>query len=417
MGSKNAALPILAGALLTSGEVVVRGVPRLRDVRVMLAMMGPLGVAMQAEAEPDGSLTVRLRASAEGATEAADALVRQMRSSVFLLGPLLARRREVCLTMPGGCDIGARPIDFHLRGLEALGARLEERDGALRLTCDGLLGGRVELPFPSVGATENLLMAACLARGASEIVGAAREPEVVDLARFLKTLGARIEGEGTGRIRVRGVEGLDGGEYRVMPDRIEAGTYLAAAVTAGGAVAVEGARPDHLTAFLDFLRRAGAEVELGSETVRVAMEGRPRAVDVTTAPYPGFATDLQPMAMAVLARAQGTAVVRETIFENRLRHAAELARLGARIRVVGRTAVVDGSPRLRGAELTAHDLRGAAALVLAALGAYGRSEIVGAQLLDRGYQEFARRLGELGARLGRVEEVAEFADPWDAAAS
>jgi UDP-N-acetylglucosamine 1-carboxyvinyltransferase len=417
VGSKNAALPILAGALLSSGDVVVHRVPRLRDVKVMLAMMGPLGVAVEASTEPDGQYTVRLRAQADGPTEAADALVRQMRSSVFLLGPLLARRGAVHITLPGGCDIGARPIDYHLGGLERLGATVTQDGDRLTLSATRLRGGDVALPFPSVGATENLMMAACLAEGSTVIRGAAREPEIVDLARFLKRLGARLQGEGTSTLHIRGVPSLSGGEYRVMPDRIETGTLLAAAVAAGGRVRVSGGRADHLEAFLSFLARAGAKVRTDDRGVEVSMDRRPEAADVVTQPYPGFATDLQPIAMAVLSRCRGTAAVHETIFENRLRHAAELARLGPRIRVVGRTAVIDGVARTQGARMRATDLRGAAGLAVAALAAEGDSEILGAEHLDRGYQDFTLRLAELGGRVRRVEGVAELEQDLGAQAS
>lgn len=417
LGSKNAALPILAGVLMASGEVVLRRVPRLRDVRAMLAMMRPLGVRVRLETESDGQWTVRLKVDEDGSTWAADALVRQMRSSVFLLGPLLARRGAVRITSPGGCDIGARPIDFHLRGLAALGAHVREEGDNLYLVADHLVGADILLPFPSVGATENLLMAACLAQGESVIRGAAAEPEIVDLARFLRSLGARIRGEGTPLITVRGVDHLSGGEHEIIPDRIETGTFLAAAVATRGHVRVNGARADHLTAFLQFLTQLGASVEESADSVAVGIGRRPIAQDLITAPYPGFATDLQPMAMALLAESQGTAVVHETIFESRLRHAGELARMGARVKVVGRTAVVDGVPRIYGSTLVATDLRGAAALVVAGLCAEGETEIRGAHHLDRGYQDFELRLTKLGANVSRVEEVGGAAEELGAAAS
>jgi UDP-N-acetylglucosamine 1-carboxyvinyltransferase len=412
LGAKNASLPLLAASvLIEDGASELVGVPDLSDVGVMVDILRTLGVAVAAAPYRDGQMRLAVDATGRLDHEVPPPLMARMRSSVFLLGPLLARAGRARIAYPGGCDIGSRPIDLHLRGLARLGARIEERDGRIEATAPagGLVGGAIRLDLPSVGATENLIMAAVRARGETVIAGAAREPEIVDLARFLTAAGARIEGAGEDTVRVRGVGPLSGVRHAVIADRIEAGTLLFAAAASGGELRLEGAVAGSLDSVLAVLRASGAEVAAGpgDVAVRAPTGGRPRPVDVRTLPYPGFPTDLQPVLTAYLARAHGTSVVQETIFESRFRHASALVRLGARIRVVGRTAVIDGVPRLVGAPVAAGDLRAAGALVVAAVGAEGVSDIAGLDHLERGYQDLGGRLNAVGARVERVGDAGE----------
>lgn len=416
LGAKNAALPLLAAALLMEEGVSEFGsVPDLSDVAVMQEILRGLGVAVRVGPAPDGQMRLSVDATGRVGHVVPTALMARMRSSVFLLGPLLARTGRATIAHPGGCDIGARPIDLHLRGLARLGVQFEERDGLMEAfaPAGGLTGARIGLEFPSVGATENILMAAVRARGDSEIHNAAREPEIVDLARFLSRAGAVVEGAGTSVVRVRGVNRLVGVRHDVMPDRIEAGTLLLAAAVSGGEVRLEGPVAGSLEALLEVLEASGAEVQASRRAVAVSgpAGGRPRPVDVRTLPFPGFPTDLQPVLMAYLARARGTSVVQETIFENRFRHAGDLVRMGARVRVVGRTAVIDGVASLAGAAVDASDLRAAGALVVAALGAEGASRVGGLVHMERGYQDLAGRLRTLGARVERVDAAQEAPTP------
>lgn len=407
LGAKNAALPLLAASLLTAeGETELLAVPRLTDVDVMVEILRTLGAQVAVEPWVNGQQRLCVRAAEPLDTTVPPHLMARMRSSVFLLGPLLARVGRARIAYPGGCDIGSRPIDLHLRGLARMGARIEERDGEIEASAPGgLAGAYIRLDLPSVGATENLMMAAALARGETVIEGAAREPEVVDLARMLNAAGAVVTGAGERVVRVRGVNALGGVRHRVIPDRIEAGTILLAGAATGGEVRVEGPVAPSLEAFIAVLRESGAEVEADADGVEVRgpAEGRAHPVDVRTAPHPGFPTDLQPVLMAYLARAHGTSVVQETIFENRFGHASALVRMGARVRVVGRTAVVDGVERLRGVPVAAGDLRAAGALVVAALGAEGSTDVAGLGHLERGYQDLDARLTALGAKVRRVE--------------
>jgi len=400
--AKNAILPMLAASLLAEGEVRLEPIPWLEDVDVMVRLIRHMGVLVRRE----GSELV-LDARAVAVTEAPAHLVRRMRASFLVAGPLLARFGKAVLPLPGGCAIGRRPIDLHLKGLWALGAEVEERADAVCLYARRLRGADIVLDFPSVGATENLLMAATLAKGTTRIRNAAREPEVEDLAHFLMALGAEIEGEGTGEIVVHGVAGLHGGTYSAIPDRIEAATFLVAGAITEGDVTVTGVLPQHLGALLAKLDEAGVEVEVSESSVRCRRTGPIRPVAVTTEPYPGFPTDMQAPMLALLTLAEGTSRVRETIFENRFHHAYELTRLGAQVRVEGQVAVVEGVPRLRGGIVRASDLRGAAALVLAALAADGVSEVQDAHHLDRGYHQFERKLAFLGAQVERVESCVE----------
>lgn len=396
-GAKNAALPILCAALLTEEPLEVENVPRLRDVDTLLALLARMGVAIERE----GS-TVRLQAKHIVSPEAPYELVKTMRASILVLGPLVARCHEAVVSLPGGCAIGARPVDQHIKGLQALGATVRVEHGYIHATTPGLRGARLVPDLVTVTGTENLLMAACLAEGTTAIENAAREPEVSDLARCLVAMGADIDGIGTDTLRVRGVPRLHGARYRVMPDRIETGTYLCAAAITGGHVRLSRADPDSLEAVLAKLAEAGCRIETGSDWVALQAPARLRAVDVRTAPYPGFPTDMQAQFMALDTVAEGSGVIRETIFENRFMHAVELQRLGADIRIDGNTAVVTGVARLDGATVMATDLRASAGLVVAALKAEGETIIERIYHLDRGYERIEEKLGALGAQVRRI---------------
>ncbi len=401
-GAKNAVLPILAASLLAEEPVTLRGVPALDDV---LTIGGVLqGIGLDLEIDPGGNLRINPGTSRLQPT-APDDLVRRMRASFLILGPLLARLGEVRIALPGGCAIGSRPIDLHLKGLEALGAKLEHQHGCIRMQARGLVGTRIYLDFPSVGATENILMAAVLASGTTFIENAAEEPEVVDLANFLVALGARVHGAGSKVIRVDGVRRLKGTSYTVIPDRIEAGTFLIAGAITGGDVWVTNALPEHLKPTMAKLREAGCEVwEEEEGGVRVRAKGRPRSLDIKTLPYPGFPTDMQAQMMALCTLAEGTSIITETVFENRFMHVDELKRMGAQIQIQGHSAVVRGVPALYSASVTATDLRAGAALVLAGLAAEGRTEVGGLHHLDRGYVDLEGKLRALGAHIQRREE-------------
>ncbi len=396
-GAKNAALPILCASLLTEDPVRVENVPALRDVATTLRLLRTMGAQAQSTAG-----VVTLDGSRIVSPEAPYELVKTMRASILVLGPLLARFGEARVSLPGGCAIGQRPVDQHIKGLQAMGAEIRIEHGFVLARADRLRGARIVTDMVTVTGTENLLMAACLAEGESLIENAAREPEVVDLARMLIAMGARIEGAGTDRIRVNGVPRLAGVTHRVMPDRIEAGTYLCAATATGGDVRLVDVDPAAMDATLEKLREAGATIATGADWVHLRMDRRPRAVNVRTAPYPGFATDMQAQLMAVNAVADGAGVMSETIFENRFMHVLELQRLGADIVVEGNTAVVRGVPRLSGAKVMATDLRASAGLVIAGLVADGETEVDRIYHLDRGYDAMESRLQALGARVRRV---------------
>lgn len=397
-GSKNAVLPMMAAAVMSPELCALKGVPALRDVSVMRQILERLGV--EVGWHPDGTLEMQAREL--GTFEVREELSRQMRSSIFLMGPLLARAGKVKVAYPGGCAIGPRPIDLHLRGLEALGARLRERHGYIYGEATRLRGQEIHLDFPSVGATENIMMAAVLARGVTVIRNAAKEPEIVDLQNFLNGMGARVTGAGTDVIRIEGVRELGGCVHQVIPDRIEAGTMMVAAAVTGGDVVVSGVIPEHLEAVTAKLKEAGVSVTpAGPGQLRVQGPERPRATDFKTLPYPGFPTDTQPQVMALMCLAEGTSVITETVFENRFKHADELRRMGAQIKVEGRTAVVKGSPVLFGALVEATDLRSGAALVLAGLAAEGVTTVEDCCHIDRGYERLEAKLGGLGARIER----------------
>ena len=396
-GAKNAALPILTAALLTGSPVRIANVPDLNDVRTMVRLLERMGVAARA-AEHE----VVLDASTIRESFAPYELVKTMRASILALGPLTARFGEARVSLPGGCAIGERPVDLHIKGLAAMGAEIAIEAGYIHAKAKRLKGARIFMDTVTVTGTENLMMAASLADGETVLENAAREPEVVDLARCLIAMGARIEGHGSDVIRIRGVDRLHGVEYNVMPDRIEAGTFLAAAAATRGDVTLTEAPAGSLEAVLDKLREAGAAIEVSGNRVHLAMRSRPRAVSLRTAPYPGFPTDMQAQFIALNSVAEGTAHVTETIFENRFMHVQELRRLGAHIDVEGNTALITGVEVLTGASVMATDLRASASLVIAALVARGETVIDRIYHLDRGYEHIETRLAGLGARITRV---------------
>jgi len=397
-GAKNATLPILTAALLTGEPLTVSNVPHLRDVTTMLNLLGQMGVAVSM----DETLGVELTASSITDPVAPYELVKTMRASVLVLGPLLARCGGARVSLPGGCAIGLRPVDQHLKGLQAMGAEVSIEHGYISVRAKRLRGANICMELVTVTGTENLMMAATLAAGTTRIENAAREPEVVDLADCLNAMGARVQGAGSDVITIEGVERLHGARYRVMPDRIETGTFLAAAAATGGSIRLTGARPDILDSVLEKLREAGAVIETGRDWIALKTHGALNAVNVRTSPYPAFPTDMQAQFMALNSVARGTALVTETIFENRFMHAQELKRLGADIEVEGNTAVVKGVQHLDGATVMATDLRASASLVLAGLIARGTTTVDRVYHLDRGYERIEEKLSRLGARIRRV---------------
>jgi UDP-N-acetylglucosamine 1-carboxyvinyltransferase len=397
-GAKNATLPILTAALLTGEPLTVANVPHLRDVTTMLNLLAQMGVAVSM----DEKLGVELAASRITDPVAPYDLVRTMRASVLVLGPLVARCGEARVSLPGGCAIGLRPVDQHLKGLQAMGAEVSIEHGYISVRAKRLRGANICMDLVTVTGTENLMMAATLAAGTTRIENAAREPEVVDLADCLNAMGARVRGAGSDVITIEGVERLHGARYRVMPDRIETGTFLAAAAATGGSIRLTGARPDILDSVLEKLREAGAVIETGRDWIALKTNGALNAVNVRTSPYPAFPTDMQAQFMALNSVARGTALVTETIFENRFMHVQELKRLGADIEVEGNTAVVKGVPHLDGATVMATDLRASASLVLAGLIARGTTTVDRVYHLDRGYERIEEKLSRLGARIRRV---------------
>ncbi|MCU0907849.1 MAG: UDP-N-acetylglucosamine 1-carboxyvinyltransferase [Rhodobacteraceae bacterium] len=401
-GAKNACLALMPATLLSDQPLTLTNAPRLSDIATMTALLRSLGAEVTAL---QGGKVLAMSSHDLTSTRADYDIVRKMRASNLVLGPLLARCGQAVVSLPGGCAIGARPMDIHVDALTALGAEIDLRDGYLHATVPGgrLKGARVALRLPSVGATENALMAATLARGTTVIDNAAREPEIVDLAACLRAMGARIEGEGTSRITIEGVDALHGATHAVVVDRIELGTYMLAPVIAGGQVECLGGRLDLVEAFAERLDAAGVAVTQTNRGLHVARKnGRPHAIDVTTAPFPGFPTDLQAQMMAMLCTAEGTSRLEEKIFENRFMHAPELMRMGARIEVSGGTATVTGVDRLRGAPVMATDLRASVSLILAGLAAEGETQVNRVYHLDRGYERVEEKLGALGADIARI---------------
>ncbi|QVL47117.1 MAG: UDP-N-acetylglucosamine 1-carboxyvinyltransferase [Thiocapsa sp.] len=398
-GAKNAALPILAATLLADAPVTLGNIPRLRDIRTTLELLGRMGASLSLE---DGC-RVEVQPRELISFAAPYELVKTMRASILVLGPLLARYGQADVSLPGGCAIGARPVNLHIDGLRAMGAEIHVEGGYIRARAQRLHGARLVMDLVSVTGTENLLMAATLAKGETLIENAAREPEVIDLADFLIALGARIEGAGTDRIYIQGVERLGGAVYEVMPDRIETGTFLVGAAMTGGCVTVTHTRPDCLDAVLQKLREAGAEIEVGTDSIRLDMQGkRPRAVDIHTAPHPAFPTDMQAQFCALNSIAEGVGTITETIFENRFMHVLELQRMGADIRIEGNVAICRGVERLTAAPVMATDLRASAGLVLAGLVASGETLIDRIYHLDRGYDNIEAKLSALGAAIRRT---------------
>ncbi len=405
-GAKNAALTLLPCALLTDEPMTLRNLPRLADIDGFQHLMNQFGISTSiAGARPeDFGRVMTLQATRLTSTVAPYDLVRKMRASILVLGPMLARAGEATVSLPGGCAIGNRPIDLHLKALEAFGAHIELAAGYVRAIAPdgGLPGGRYSFPVVSVGATENALMAAVLARGKSTLHNAAREPEIVDLCNLLVAMGAQIEGIGSSDITIHGVERLHGATYMVMPDRIEAGSYACAAAITGGEVTLAGARIEDMDATVQALRDANVHVEPVKGGIHVAADGPLRPVTLSTAPYPGFATDMQAQLMAMLCLARGSSVLTETIFENRYMHVPELNRMGAHIETKGRTAIVHGVEKLTGAEVMATDLRASMSLVIAGLAAEGQTQVHRLYHLDRGYERLEEKLALLGANIERV---------------
>lgn len=402
-GAKNSVLPIIAASILASeGQSIIRDVPMLDDVVTISKVLQSIGVDISVQPEQEQAI---INARYISNCEAPYDLVRQMRASFLVMGPLLARCGEARVALPGGCAIGTRPIDQHLKGFEAMGADINLGQGYIEARTHGRLkGAKIYLDVASVGATENIMMAAALAEGTTVIENAAKEPEIVDLANYLNAMGAKVRGAGTGLIRIEGVEKLHGVEYAVIPDRIEAGTYMIAAAITGGDVYVEGAIVDHLKPVISKMQEMGVEIRADENGVHVSAPHKLRAVDVKTLPYPGFPTDMQAPMMALLLVSEGTSIVTETVFENRFMHVAELKKMGAEIKVEGRSAIITGGARLTGAKVCATDLRAGAALILAGLAAEGETVISGVHHIDRGYVKIAEKLQALGAEIRRVTE-------------
>jgi UDP-N-acetylglucosamine 1-carboxyvinyltransferase len=400
-GAKNAALPIFAGSLLTAEPVTISNSPHLHDVTTMIELLACLGVGVSL----DENMQVEITAENVSSFCAPYELVKTMRASFLVLGPLLARFGEAEVSLPGGCAIGSRPVDQHLKGLRALGAEIEVADGYVRAHTNGrLVGCDVHMDLVTVGGTQNLMMAATLATGTTRLFNSACEPEIVDLGEFLNSLGAKVSGHGTATIEIEGVEQLQGGTHRVMPDRVEAGTYLVAAAVTGGRIRLRDVSPETLGAVLDKLQQAGAQVTQGEDWIALDMGGRrAKAVDIETSPYPGFPTDMQAQFMTLNALAEGTATITENIFENRFMHVHEMKRLGANIELHGHSmAVVHGVEELRAAPVMATDLRASSSLVLAALAAKGTTTIDRIYHIDRGYETIEEKFGQLGAKVRRV---------------
>ncbi|ABI57559.1 UDP-N-acetylglucosamine 1-carboxyvinyltransferase [Alkalilimnicola ehrlichii MLHE-1] len=397
-GAKNAALPIMAATLLADGPMTVGNIPHLHDITTTMELLGRMGVGLTV----DERMRVEADPRSLHSCHAPYELVKTMRASILVLGPLLARYGEAQVSLPGGCAIGSRPVNLHVEGLRAMGAELTVEEGYIKARCDRLRGARIVLELVTVTGTENLMMAAALAEGTTVIENAAREPEVVDLADCLNAMGAKIQGAGTDTLTIEGVERLNGIHYDVLPDRIESGTYLIAAAITGGRIKLKDTAPKLLDAVLVKLEEAGARIETGPDWISLEMEGRPRSVSVRTAPYPGFPTDMQAQFCALDCIAEGTGTITETVFENRFMHCLEMQRMGADIRIEGNTAILRGVPALKGAPVMATDLRASASLVLAGLVARGETRVDRIYHIDRGYECIEEKLAQLGADIRRV---------------
>lgn len=402
-GSKNGALPLLAASLLVDGETVIDNIPDIEDVGTMIEMLRALG----AKCQFIDRVKLRIDASSVGSPSAPYDLVRKMRGSFYVAGPLLSRFGECEVPLPGGCVIGSRPVDFHIQGFKALGAEVEEKHGVMRATASRLRGTRIFMDprLRSVGATVNIMLASALAEGTTTIENASREPEVVSCQEFLVSAGADITGVGSATVSIRGVDKLKSTEVSVIPDRMEAGTYLYAAAAAGGDITIEACLPAHMEILLDILRRAGAGVTVGPDWTRLRAVGRPLPVDIMTAPFPGFPTDLQPTHGVLASIARGTTIIEETIFDARYNYTDELARMGAHVRIVDSAAIIKGQPRLYAAPVEATDIRAGAALIIAGIVAEGQTEISGAHFLDRGYENIEGKLRAIGADITRRSEA------------
>ena len=400
-GAKNAVLPILAATLLAEGPATIENVPHLHDVTTTVELLGCMGVMVSI----DEKLSVEVDSSTIENYTAPYHLVKTMRSSILVLGPLLARFGEAEVSLPGGCAIGSRPVDLHIKGLQAMGAEIDVSNGYIHARASRLKGTRLVMDIVTVTGTENLMMAAALAEGITTIENAAREPEVIDLANFINAMGGKVSGAGTDTITIEGVETLHGTNYRVLPDRIETGTYLVAAAITGGKIMVKDTEPKLLDAVIDKLREAGAKIEVGDDWISLDMEGRrPKAVNIRTAPYPAFPTDMQAQFAALNSIAEGTSTVVETIFENRFMHVQELKRMGADIEIEGNTAIIRGVEGLTAAPVMATDLRASASLIIAGLVASGETEVQRIYHIDRGYENIEEKLALLGAKIRRVHE-------------
>lgn len=398
-GAKNAVLPIIAASILGTSPSRLDEIPALEDVRTICAVLECLGIKVDAS-EPH---TLKIDSREITSCEAPYELVRSMRASFLVMGPLLARKGYARISQPGGCAIGTRPIDLHLKGFEALGVKIEQGHGYIEASApEGMMGANIYLDFPSVGATENIMMAAAMANGTTVLENPAEEPEIVDLANYLNQMGARVRGAGTNVITIEGVSELHGVQHSVIPDRIEAGTYMIAAAMTGGDVIIENVLPEHQKPLIAKLREAGALVEEDIDRIHVVGSGRLKAVDIKTLPYPGFPTDMQAQMMAMLSVAEGRSKITETVFENRFMHVVELNRMGANITTEGRSAVITGPAHLTGCTVRATDLRAGAAMILAGLVAEGATEICDIYHIDRGYEEIAAKLTRLGADIKRV---------------
>ena len=393
-GAKNAALGVLPAALLLSDVCTIENVPNILDITILKGIMETLGVRF----ENIDNNTLRIDTRNINSYVATTPDMNKLRGSYYLMGALLGRFKRALVTFPGGCNLGVRPIDQHIKGFEALGAKVEIQHGYIKLTANKLVGASIYLDVVSVGATINIMLAAVRAEGLTIIENAAKEPHIVDIANFLNAMGAVIKGAGTDVIRIEGVDSLSGTQHTIIPDRIEAGTFLWAAMACGGDIVVEDVIPKHVEAVLRKLEEAGAKLHVGGDSIHLSAKGRPRAIQVKTLPYPGFPTDLQPVLVAVMMKGEGTSIINERVFDNRFGHVDELKRFGGLIKSDGRTAVITGRPRLSAAPVTASDLRMGAALVVAALGAEGVTEIEGLQYIYRGYERFEQKLAALGAK-------------------